>query len=833
MSNQNFTSRTHYIMKLALSESNLRANKENISPNDYSLGTVSHSSTLENNLLLNNTDFVENAIEDIIDNIDSYQTLQSTSRDTLDNNMSSISHPRRNYNDTIIMDAEVAEDGSIIPLVPNENSISLEYQNDATRLSWGEEIEIDYGDYGELPHLIPVRNISTDHPKIAKEAVVTGEINDAEIVPILNEVNINKDRGEIYTNLHEGDLNEGESDSDPTKIDSNEDAVKLDKKDNSCDQKIDVNKKRHQIEGKRKLNQIKRLRGEKYESFKRIGYSEYIKVNRKGRCIGPKMCQHEGGDSVSTRSFMCGAFSEKCRQKLFNVFWNLESWDAKKAYIRGLVDIRPILKRRAENSRNESRKRNGYDFYLQNDKGMKMRVCKQFFLSTFDVSKDMIINWIQDKLDLSSSSANTSTEKGGKVKEHRKLNKKETQRREASKNQEAKKNTNKSTVSDWLKLLPKMPSHYCRSSTTKQYVESTFLSYRHMHEMYKEWCLENHKTHVERKAFMLVLNQENISIYHPRKDQCDICFEFSAGNISQEEYEIHKTKKDEAREAKQLAIKQCSEDTLVFTMDVQSILLCPKLLISKQYYKQKLQMHNFTIYVNNNRDVHCYVWHEGDGMVTSNEFTSCILHFLNQSKNFKKIIMISDGCAYQNKNRVLASALASFTTENPAIVIEQIILEKGHTMMEVDSVHSSLEHHFKPPIFVPSDYIDRMRQARKKQPFIIHHLDYSFFKNYENIPNNFISIRPGRGVGDPTVADIRALLYEKGQVFFKIRHSQEYSSLPCRKPNTAKTKGTIIQVQKLYTEPLKIEKSKFDALQSLKASMHKDNQLFYDNLSYK
>ena len=57
---------------------------------------------------------------------------------------------------------------------------------------------------------------------------------------------------------------------------------------------------------------------------------------------------------------------------------------------------------------------------------------------------------------------------------------------------------------------------------------------------------------------------------------------------------------------------------------------------------------------------------------------------------------------YPNKNKILVQS---------GLEIEQIILEKGHTMMEVDSVHSTLERMFNPPIYSPSDYLSRMRQT--------------------------------------------------------------------------------------------------------------------------
>lgn len=55
-------------------------------------------------------------------------------------------------------------------------------------------------------------------------------------------------------------------------------------------------------------------------------------------------------------------------------------------------------------------------------------------------------------------------------------------------------------------------------------------------------------------------------------------------------------------------------------MDLQSVLLAPKLEASAIYYKQKLQIHNFTVFELNSKTVDLYVWHECNGGVTANEF---------------------------------------------------------------------------------------------------------------------------------------------------------------------------------------------------------------------
>lgn len=71
-----------------------------------------------------------------------------------------------------------------------------------------------------------------------------------------------------------------------------------------------------------------------------------------------------------------------------------------------------------------------------------------------------------------------------------------------------------------------------------------------------------------------------------------------------------------------------------------------------------------------------------------------------------------------------------------------------------------------------------MRQARPSQPCQVHHLDSSFFRNYESL-QGFNSKRPGQKAGDATVTDIRGLLYDNGMVKYKL-----LSVLPQRRAGT-------------------------------------------------
>jgi len=113
----------------------------------------------------------------------------------------------------------------------------------------------------------------------------------------------------------------------------------------------------------------------------------------------------------------------------------------------------------------------------------------------------------------------------------------------------------------------------------------------------------------------------------------------------------------------------------VLTMDLQSLLICPRLEASILYYKMKLSYHNFDEAMN-------YFWHEGEGELKASVFASCVTDYLDNvdTSNIKEIIIYSDGCTYQNRNCTMANALLLWAATND-IVVYQKYLEKGHTQM--------------------------------------------------------------------------------------------------------------------------------------------------------
>ena len=457
----------------------------------------------------------------------------------------------------------------------------------------------------------------------------------------------------------------------------------------------------------RNNNKHLREKGKSYVTKKRKhGSSKEELVVRKERVMAGRCTCTE------SESRQCSKFTETERELIFKNFWEL-TWGERKAYVKGLVDCTHVKRRRTSNT---SSRRGVSLFYHMKKDGTKVSVCKTMFLATTGLREWSVRTWVKD-CDNQGTRRAPSFKRGKE--EDRTFMRKE-----------------------FLEKLPKVPSHYCRASSSKLYIEPIFQSMADLHRLYVSKCVEEGKAPMGRKALNEEFNAMNLSLFTPKKDQCDTCVGFSVGNITGEVWQNHTMKKTEARaekaKDKELALactqeEHIGEKVLVVTMDLQALLTCPrpKIQASALYYRTKLSVHNFTVYNVASKEALCYIWDETNGGVTANEFASCIVDYLQgAAESYERVIIYSDGCTYQNRNAILANALKYFATRSGK-TIEQKILERGHTQMEVDSVHATIEKRIRGEnVYTPHHYVQIVEQARRKAPYQVKYLDYSFFKNY-------------------------------------------------------------------------------------------------------
>ncbi|KAK5643020.1 hypothetical protein RI129_009187 [Pyrocoelia pectoralis] len=80
----------------------------------------------------------------------------------------------------------------------------------------------------------------------------------------------------------------------------------------------------------------------------------------------------------------------------------------------------------------------------------------------------------------------------------------------------------------------KNESHYCRTSTTKLYLEPLWESKAHLYRVYSnEFCKEKNIILLCIAAFHKEFELKNLSLYKPKKDLCGICVAFETKNLTE------------------------------------------------------------------------------------------------------------------------------------------------------------------------------------------------------------------------------------------------------------------------------------------------------------
>jgi len=135
----------------------------------------------------------------------------------------------------------------------------------------------------------------------------------------------------------------------------------------------------------------------------------------------------------------------------------------------------------------------------------KRKVCQQFFLKTLDISQTRL-----RYTDLHQTDIFTSKTEGRGKKDP--VNK-------------TKVDVNKA-IEDFIKKLPAVPSHYCRSNTSKKYLSSEHKNISAVYRAYKTECVTaSHQiVYVKEKVFREIFTKKfNIGFHLPKKYKCNTC----------------------------------------------------------------------------------------------------------------------------------------------------------------------------------------------------------------------------------------------------------------------------------------------------------------------
>lgn len=144
-----------------------------------------------------------------------------------------------------------------------------------------------------------------------------------------------------------------------------------------------------------------RLHGKAYTGFKKDKSGVYKQnTSKERRRIGNKCSGHhqkpaKSGKGGPRQGFQCSDISDAQREFLFEEFWKLNSWEAKKSFVKGqVVPVTPKYRRTSTNK--EKLKRFTLKYYLMinneevSENGItksRKLVCKAMFLATLNIGE--------------------------------------------------------------------------------------------------------------------------------------------------------------------------------------------------------------------------------------------------------------------------------------------------------------------------------------------------------------------------------------------------------------------------------------------------------------
>nr|CAI5865996.1 unnamed protein product [Callosobruchus analis] len=332
-------------------------------------------------------------------------------------------------------------------------------------------------------------------------------------------------------------------------------------------------------EWSREKAKIRRMNGMSYIGYTRDRKGKvFHNKERENRVMGPR-CQ--SNKCMKYKNRFCINMSEDERNSIFKKFWEDMSWDQKKIYVSNLVQKKDIERKFVENSRRSST----YNYFLKIGHENK-QVCKSMFLSTLGLNEWMVANWCSTAVNGMIPSATISN---------------------ASRRAARPKAVNDKRVeylNTFFDDLPKMPSHYCRRDSKKLYLLLllylffyNFESKANLYRVYKENCLTGQVAPLSTTFFSETFENLGLAIFTPKKDQCNLCVSFKAGNVDAAEYNRHIELNNLARHVKEADKISAIEGLChAFVMDVQAVKMSPVNNANKFYFKTRLKVHNLTIY---------------------------------------------------------------------------------------------------------------------------------------------------------------------------------------------------------------------------------------------
>ena len=536
----------------------------------------------------------------------------------------------------------------------------------------------------------------------------------------------------------------------------------------------------------RDVNSNRRKQGKSYVGSQKGADGKRVKVNREARKIRSG-CSEENRCRKS-KSLRCGEFTEGIRTKIFKSFMKMSDTQ-RTTYVATSINIKSTPRTNSPAQRT---------YYLPLD-SVNVPVCGKLFVDTLSIAKSSLSDMFRQNKDPTLKSVRTRP----------------TDERDHN-------------LNDFFASVPLMPGHYNRADSDKKYIQRDIET---LNDLYVEY--ENREKAANRKPYQMtkfceVFKEKNLSLYQPLRDRCGICL--SNELDPDDDYADHR-QEVEWHNAYLQKIKRGgkSGNSTVLQMDAEKNLILPKSDAKEAVFKLKVNLHNNS-YINiTTGDSMTYLFDETEANLKASTHCSTTIDFVqNQADKHpgpKTIYLLSDTCASANRNVYLSSALHELALQLNRDIV-QVFYVKGHSFMEIDSIHSLIERKVKKPeLFSVDQYAEQIKKARR-DPIKVFRCEHAWFRDYSK--TKFPSIRPKNF----KVMDIKEIRYAKnGLITCRITFDPKVNWIPLYKAKS-KEDFQITERPKSFLARLPIAKQKYDDVNSILRVIPEEHRDYYRNLPH-
>ena len=452
----------------------------------------------------------------------------------------------------------------------------------------------------------------------------------------------------------------------------------------------------------------------------------------------------------------CGIkFDEERRRDLHRAYWTM-TYNERRIWASRLIKTTAVHRHRrsdaASNNDDKHERSISLQYHLPHQTGGEdVNVCQKFFVATLGYTSNRFI------FEMTTSSGNLETrvvpapDKRGT---HRSATK-----------------IDRGIIEEHIMSFQPQISHYRREHAPNRLYLPNNLNATLMFQDFRE---KHPAVRCSAETYRKVLLSSNVSFSQPNSDICDECALYEHA-VKTSEIETksrqHKAMAQKARDAyRSDSDTEWSPDTAVYAVDMQKVLLLPRLHDLKScIFTSRLVVFNETFArmgrgsKGNNI---LAVWNESVAGRKKEDVASAYHAVIDGQRDVDKFVFWVDNCSGQNKNWALYSMflkLVNMRGGGPSEITLKYLVP-GHTHMQADSVHGHIEKKLRSTkdVYDMQDLTEIMRSATKRNEVMS--LEPKDFRDWPNI----LVTRSKRNKL-PLLADVVQVRFERGdkRLFYK------------------------------------------------------------------